>query len=138
MTRNRAPAADLPRIVRAPAAHVVTAVPLKPAARILRPNPTVAAPDRKRLGGIDPEEVQVRIVAFGTEPRPLEPAGGKFGTAVGHVLAAEDAECEHLFRRQLRTERRCEIPAGRFGPVIHVTTLHPVVDDDSALRQPFP
>ncbi len=36
---DRPPAPDLPRVVGAPAAHVVPAVPLKPAARILRVDP---------------------------------------------------------------------------------------------------
>src|SRR5512144_2735213 len=44
-----APATDLPRVVVATAAHVVTAVPLEPAARILRRDPPFLAPHRQRL-----------------------------------------------------------------------------------------
>ena len=39
--RDGPPSPDLPRVVGAPAAHVVAAVPLEPAARILRTNPAI-------------------------------------------------------------------------------------------------
>src|SRR5262245_60210811 len=105
VARNRPPSADLSHIVGTTATQVVAAVPLKPAARILRPYPTAAPPHGERLRGIHAEEVQSRIAAFGAEPGAPEPAGGKLSATVGHVLAAEDAKLEHLFRRQLRTKR---------------------------------
>ena len=47
MSRDRPPPPDLARIVGAPAAHVVAAVPLEPAARILRMDPALPAPRRQ-------------------------------------------------------------------------------------------
>ena len=73
---------------------------------------------------------------FGAQLRAREPAGRKLGAAVGHVLSAEDAQREHLFRRELRPEPGREDPAERFRPAVHVAPLHPVVDDnpDSHVR----
>jgi hypothetical protein len=45
MTPHRPPSFNLPLIVGAPATHEVTAIPLKPPARILVINPAVLSPD---------------------------------------------------------------------------------------------
>src|SRR4029079_1212695 len=60
--RDGAPAPDLAGVVRAPAPHVVAAVPLEPAAWILAAQPAVAAPHGKRLRGVDAEAVQRRVI----------------------------------------------------------------------------
>src|SRR6185437_7631951 len=53
------PALDLPPVlVGDPPAHVVAAVPLEPAARIVRMDPALGAPDGQRLTGIDAEIVE--------------------------------------------------------------------------------
>lgn len=49
MALHRAPAFDLALIVGTSASQVVAAVPLEPSARIFVINPTLPAPDRKRL-----------------------------------------------------------------------------------------
>src|SRR6516162_843424 len=60
---NSFPAPDLAGVLgRHAAAHVVTAVPLEPTARIIGVNPSLPAPDRQWLTGIDLEKVQ-RAVA---------------------------------------------------------------------------
>ena len=57
------PSLDLPAVLGAqPAAHVIAAIPLEPAARIVGMNPPLVAPDRQRLAGVDPEKVE-RAVA---------------------------------------------------------------------------
>ena len=38
---------------------------------------------------------------------------------------------QHLLRRQLGSELRCEVATERLGPVVDVPALHPVMDDDS-------
>ena len=64
MAADRFPAADLPRVlIRHAAAHVVAAIPLEPAARIVGMEPTFAPPFRQRLAGIDAEEIERRIAA---------------------------------------------------------------------------
>ena len=61
---DRLPAFDLPPVfVRHTAAHVVAAVPLKPAARIVGMDPAFALPFRQGLAGIYAEEIAVDIVA---------------------------------------------------------------------------
>src|SRR5262245_40066672 len=60
---DRLPALDLPLVLRRHAAtHVVAAVPLEPAARVVVVEPAFLAPDRKRLACVDAEEIQ-RAVA---------------------------------------------------------------------------
>src|SRR3569832_2036325 len=61
------PAPDLARIVLRAAAHVIAAIPLEPAARILVVDPTLAAPVRQRLGGVDAEIIERRVLLFRRE-----------------------------------------------------------------------
>src|SRR5687767_15610883 len=62
MPADRPPSSNLPRIVGRPAAHVVAAIPLKPSARILRPDPTVVPPHGQRLRSVDAKVIQLGIV----------------------------------------------------------------------------
>src|SRR5262245_17830538 len=56
------PAPDLPRVFfRHAAPHIVAAVPLEPAARIVGMQPAFPAPDGQRLACVDPEEIQRRL-----------------------------------------------------------------------------
>src|SRR5687767_11943758 len=71
---DRPPSSNLPRIVGRPATHVVAAIPLKPSARIRRPDPTVAPPDGQRLRGVDAKVIQLGIVVRRAELCPREPA----------------------------------------------------------------
>src|SRR3954465_12239287 len=78
--------------------------------------------------------VEPAVMPSGAELGAREPAGRELASAVGHVLSAEHPERQHLFRRQLGPELRREVPADRFGAVIHVAALHLVVDDDFPLH----
>lgn len=135
VTRNRSPSSNLPRVVGAPSAEVVAAVPLEPATGVLRPDPAVAPPRRQRLGGVDAEAVEPRLVAGGVQSCPREPAGRKLLPAVSHVLPAEHAELKHLPWRQLRPELRREVASCGLGPVVDIPSLHPIVDHDSSLHR---
>ena len=56
---NRLPAFDLPCVfLRQAAAHVIAAIPLEPAARIVAMDPAFAPPFRQRLTVIDPEKIE--------------------------------------------------------------------------------
>src|SRR5687768_16408781 len=83
---DRPPPSDLPRVVGRPAAHVIPAVPLEPSARILRTDPAVAAPYGQRLRGVHAEAVEACIASLRRQLRVREPARGKLGTAVRHIL----------------------------------------------------
>src|SRR5690349_6031878 len=86
------PSPDLaPVFGRHAAAHVVAAIPLEPAARIIGVKPSLAAPDRQRLTGVDAEEIERAVAPVGRELRAREPALGKFLAGIRHVLAAEHA-----------------------------------------------
>src|SRR5688500_20189304 len=53
MTSDGAPASDLSRVVGAAPAQMVPAVPLEPAARILRIDPAIPPPRGERLRSVD-------------------------------------------------------------------------------------
>ena len=120
-------------LLRHAAALVVATVPLEPAARIGRVNPAFSAPLGKRLTRIYTEVVERRIVLFVTQLCMCKPVGREFILAIGHVFAAKDAECEHLFGRQLWLESRIEILPFRFAEsigrhlhgVVHVNRCRP-------------
>src|SRR5579883_321719 len=97
---NRFPAFDLPRIFfgHAPA-HVVAAVPLEPAARIVRMNPSLFSPYRERLASVNAEIIQRAVPARRRDFCARKPARGKFRAAIGHVLAAKYPEGKHLLGR---------------------------------------
>ena len=123
MARHRFPPPDLVLIVFGAPPLIVTAIPLKPAARIVRMNPPFRTPDCERLRGVDLEEIQLRIVPFRTEPRVLKPLGGEFRCTIRHVPAAEHPQPQHLFRRQLRLESGVEIPPRRFAKSCRIRSL---------------
>ena len=98
VTPDRLPPPDLPPIlVRQTPAHVVAAVPLEPAARIVGMDPTLAAPFGERLRGVDAEAVERGIVALGAELRAIEPrlGGGKlFCEILAHAHRLRALSCE--------------------------------------------
>ena len=96
MTTHSAVAFDLPVIINASSTHVVTAVPLKPTARILVIDPTLASPFRKRPRRIHAKIVQLCIVTFGAKFRIRKPVFWKLLAAVSHVLSPKHTELEHL------------------------------------------
>ncbi len=102
MPLHRLPPLDLAFIIRASPAHVVSAIPLKPASGIFMVNPTLLPPHRERLRGIDSKPVQGRIVALMAELCIRKPVFGKLVSTVAHVPAAEDPHLQHLFRGQFR------------------------------------
>src|SRR5436190_4259314 len=124
------PAFDLPFVVDASAAVVVATVPLKPPARVFVIDPAFLAPDRQRLRSVYAEEVEFRIAALGRKLSFLEPIGREFAHAVRHVLAAENAKREHLFRRQFGPEIGMKIFSDRLDEQIRVVLLHLIVDLD--------
>ena len=94
-------------------------------------DPAAAPPYGERLRRVDAEAVQPRIVTIGAQLRAREPAGGKLGAAVRQVLAAEDAETQHLLRRELGTEFGREVAADRLAADVDVALLHAIVHDDA-------
>src|SRR5262249_35458642 len=72
---DRLPAPDLAAVlVRHAAPHVVAAVPLEPAARIIAMDPALAAPLRQRLARVDAEEIERAVALARRELRADEPA----------------------------------------------------------------
>src|SRR5690348_6270338 len=62
MPADGAPAADLPAILLGQAAtHVITAIPLEPATRILGMDPALAPPLAQLLAGVDTEIIELGI-----------------------------------------------------------------------------
>jgi hypothetical protein len=65
VTADGLPALDLARVlIRHAAAHVIAAIPLEPAVRIIGMYPALSASHRKRLTGVDTEIVEGTIAAL--------------------------------------------------------------------------
>jgi hypothetical protein len=133
------PTRDLPAVLlRHATTHVIAAIPLEPATRVVRMDPPLGAPDGQGLAGIDAEEVQRTIAAFRRKLRSGEPACGKLVATVGQVFAAEHTEHQHLLRSQLRSEVRIESAADRGNTVVTIASLHPVVHNNDAHHATLP
>ena len=95
-------------------------------------NPAFGPPDGKRLGGVNAEVIQIRVVPVRAESGLLKPILGKLIAAIGHVSSAEHAEPEHLLGRNLGTEVGMEAATRRSIQCIRVLALHEIVDFDAA------
>ncbi|MEY2537621.1 MAG: hypothetical protein QOG67_1361 [Verrucomicrobiota bacterium] len=56
-----------------------------------------------------------------------EPIVREFTGAIGHVLAAEHSELQHLFGRKFGTKLRVKFATDRFRPQIDVMLLHQII-----------
>jgi hypothetical protein len=109
---NGFPALDLARVLLGQAAaQIVAAIPLEPAARIVRMDPALAAPFRERLAGVDAEIIQRAVARFAGKLSAREPGSWKFLSTIGQVFAAKHTEAKHFSGRQLRPEFGIEIAA---------------------------
>jgi hypothetical protein len=115
------------------AAEVIAAIPLKPAAGIVRINPSLFAPDRQPLAGIDAKIVEATIAAVLCELGARKPVARELFGAVGEVFAAEHAKPQHFRRCQFGPEFGIEVPPDGRGEDTAVAALHFVVDDDGSL-----
>ena len=137
VTGNSSPAPNLPAIVSGSATHVVAAVPLEPPSRILLVDPPLAPPCGQRLRRVDAEVVQRGIVARGTELRAREPAspetrGSRSCICRRRRRAATSARC------QIRTKAGREVLPDWLRPVVDVSPLHAIVDDDADVHRKVP
>lgn len=123
------PAADLPSVVHVPAAHVIAAVPLKPATRVILVDPAFFPPVRQRPGSPDLEEIQIHVIATRTQLGFFKPVLGKLHPAVRHVLAAKYTHGQQLPGRQLRLKSMGEMLTGRLGKLVDITLLHRIIDN---------
>lgn len=134
MPRNRPPTTDLPLILtRDASAHIVATVPLEPTARIIRIDPALFPPDRKRLRRIHAKVIERRVMPFRAKLRPFEPACWKFSATVRHVFSAKHPERKHLGWRQVGLEIRMEILSHRLGTDIPVPLLHLIIHGDDSI-----
>src|SRR5262245_17738485 len=126
---NRFPALDLACVLLSHSApHVVAAVPLEPAARIVGMNPAFLPPDRQWLTGVDAKVVERAIATGSRKPGTSEPGGRELVLTVRHVLAAEYTELEHFLRRELGAKFWIEIAPHLDAQNVSITALHPVID----------
>lgn len=131
MTLHFFPAVNLTSIlVFHASAPIVTAVPLEPAARIGRMDPTLCPPNRKWLTCPDAKVVKRWIISFRRKFCLNKPAVRKFVARIGHVLSAEYTQFKHLFGSQLRFKIGRKVPPRRFFENVPVALLHLVMNND--------
>ena len=109
---------------REASSHKIAAIPLEPAARVVGINPSLFAPDGKRLACADFEIIKGRVVSPRAEFCVLKPIRGKLVSAVGHILSAEDTEAKHLLGGELGLKVRGKISAGRGCEFVTIIALH--------------
>lgn len=97
------PTFDLTLIVRGSTTHVVTAVPFKPAMRILFVNPAFGSPICKRHAGTDAKEIKFGMFFF--VRRESDAGKPRFGVFFGYeiinpdkICAAKDSDFQHFTR----------------------------------------
>jgi|SRR3989344_467990 len=129
MTADGFPPLDLELIFAWQAStHMVAAIPLEPTARVvLLIDPAFFLPHLEWLTGMLMKKVERVIVMFGRQLGASEPAFRKLFPAVGHVLAAKYAKCEHFPGGEFRFETRVKVSSYRLGEVVLVTPLKFVV-----------
>lgn len=119
VSSDRFPPFDLDLIIPGDATtHVVPAIPLEPAPRIIWHDPALFTPHRNWLARVD-----LKIIQSGTMPRdtermffrPGKPISGKFLATIAHVAPTENTEGKHMLRCQLRFEFNMKILPNRFG-----------------------
>jgi hypothetical protein len=131
VTADCFPAFDLPNVlVGHSSSHIVAAVPLEPAAWIVRMYPSFPAPFRERLTGFNTEVVEGVVARSPCQPGMLEPACRKLIAAIGNVLTTEHAEAKHFAGRQIGFELWIEVATNRLDEFVPVTPLHPIIDCD--------
>ena len=123
------PSLDLPVIFfRQSPAQVITAIPLKPAARVRRVNPPLLFPYGKRLAGIHAEIIQLWVMHSRAELSFFVPIGRKLFPAIGHVFPAKDTQFEHFLWSKLRLEPRIKILSRLLRERIPTAFLHLIVN----------
>src|SRR4051812_41489016 len=127
---DRAPSFDLPDIVRMTPSRIVAAIPLEPPPRVVRVDPPFVAPNFERLGCADAKVIEFRPWPIRGKLGAAKPARRKFIAAIGHVLAAENAERQHLARGQFRREPGTELFSNRLRSPVGIIFLHSVFDDN--------
>ena len=128
MSPEGLPSLDLAFVFfRHSAAEVITAIPLEPAARIVLVYPSLTAPFRQGLAGIDAKIVEGTILSRWRKFGLLEPGPGKFLLGIRHVLAAKHPELQHLLGRQFWLEIGSEFSAHWRRQLVTISLLHAVI-----------
>lgn len=133
VTADCSPTANLALVlVRYPSPLIVTAIPLEPAARVVRVDPSLGAPHRQRDTRFDAEKVKVAVGGSRGKLRLSKPGLGKFVTTIAQVNTAEDSEREHFLGGEVWRKLPVKIPSDRGDQLVPVTALHVIVDDHAS------
>lgn len=139
VTADCLPAPDLALILFwHPPAHVIAAVPLKPAARIVGMNPSFLPPDGKRLAGMNAKIVSRGIAALRRQFCADKPIFRKLRCRVGHIFAAENPELQHLLGGEIGLEFWVEVTTGGLRQRVTVRALHFVMHNNGSARHETP
>lgn len=130
MALEGSPARDLAGILlRQPSSGIISTVPLKPSAWIVRVYPALLDPDAKGNARAHAEVVQRTIRTMMSQLGAFKPIRWKFSFAVRHVLTTENAQPQHFRRRKLR--EKCGVEALSHGrrAGVAIALLHSIVND---------
>lgn len=125
---NALPPSNLPLVIWTAPSQKVSAVPLKPAPRILVIDPSLRPPYGKGLRRVDAKKIHFGIVSFAAQFGGREPILRKLCGTVSHVFTAEYTKLQHLLWREFRAKVRVKVPPHRLRRQVHIALLHQVVD----------
>jgi len=109
--------------------HPVTAIPLKPTARIRTENPAFLTPVRQWHPTFQTKRILARVGVFRLASVFI-PICRELALAVSHILAFEHAKFQHLSWRHLGREVGVKVLAWRRNALIAIARLHSVLDDN--------
>lgn len=131
------PPFDLSLVVRRAPAHIITAVPLKPSAWIIFPDPALLFPNGQRLAGVYAKKIKLWIVfknalllKFGFD----EPILGEFFRAIPHIHAPKNPNRKHLLWGEFWLKVGMKILPHGLGAFVAIMSLHLVMYDNGFLH----
>lgn len=113
-------------------AHIVSTIPLEPAARVRPVDPALAPPHRQRLAAFDTEVVQVCVGDSAGLGIP-EPVRWKLIGAIIDVAPLKHTHLKHLQGRLGGREVIGKIAADGLRNCVAIAALHLVVNDNFSL-----
>lgn len=132
VARERFPAPDLPLInFRDASAQAVSAIPLKPAARVRPDYPAFALPFAEREAAFHFEEIQAGVWRWACFCL-AKPVVGEFILAVIAVFAFKNPQRQHFLRRKEGFEVIRKVFAQWFDKFVNVMALHFVAHMNAA------
>ena len=104
MSSHHLPAFNLSGVILMSSSHIITTVPLKPSAWIVRVFPEFFFPDSKTLTGKNLKKIKVFVcrVSYSYKFRIFPPIHWKFFRSIRKIFPSKNSHSQHLFWCEIR------------------------------------